>query len=51
VSQVEDAIALGILGVARKSVVCLLVIGVIVLIAGLIDVGARLGSGRERPSR
>jgi hypothetical protein len=32
-------------------VVCLLVVGVIVLIAVLIAVGARLGSGREGPSR
>jgi len=29
----------------------LLVMGVIVLVAGLICVGARLGRGRKRPSR
>jgi hypothetical protein len=45
------AIVRGILGVALKSLFYLLVMGVIVLIADLIYVGARLGRGRERPSR
>ncbi len=48
---VMAATVLGILGVALKSLFYLLVMGVIVLIAGLIHVGARLGSGRKRPSR
>lgn len=45
------AIALGILGVVLKGVFYLLIIGVIVLIADLVYLGARLGRGRRRPSR
>lgn len=45
------AIALGILGVVLKGVFYLLIIGVIVLIADLVYLGARLGRGRRRPGR
>jgi hypothetical protein len=45
------AVALGILGVVLKGVFYLLIIGVIVLIADLVYLGARLGRGRRRPGR
>jgi len=45
------AVALGILGVVLKGLFYLLIIGVIVLIADLVYLGARLGRGRRRPGR
>lgn len=45
------AVVLGILGVVLKGVFFLLIIGVIVLIADLVYLGARLGRGRRRPGR
>jgi hypothetical protein len=45
------AIVLGVLGVALKGMFYLLIIGVIVLIAGLVYFGARLGRGRRHPGR
>ncbi len=45
------AVALGILGVVLKGVFYLLIIGVIVLIADLVYLGARLGRARRRPGR
>ena len=45
------AVALGILGVVLKGVFYLLIMGVIVLIADLVYLGARLGKGRRRPGR
>jgi hypothetical protein len=45
------AVVLGILGVVLKGMFFLLIIGVIVLIADLVYLGARLGRGRRRPGR
>jgi hypothetical protein len=45
------AVVLGILGVVLKGMFFLLIIGVIVLVADLVYLGARLGRGRRRPGR
>jgi hypothetical protein len=45
------AIVLGILGVTLKGLFYLLIIGVIVLLADLVFLGARLGRARRRPGR
>jgi hypothetical protein len=45
------AVALGIVGVAVKGLIFLLIIGVVVLIADLILVGFRLRGHRNRPAR
>jgi hypothetical protein len=45
------AVVLGILGVVLKGMFFLLIIGVIVVIADLVYLGARLGRGRRRPGR
>jgi hypothetical protein len=44
------AIALGIIGVVAKGLLYLLIIGVVVFLADLIFLGARL-RGRGRPAR
>lgn len=45
------AIVLGILGVVLKGLFYLLIIGIIVLLADLLYLGARLGRSRRRPAR
>jgi membrane protein implicated in regulation of membrane protease activity len=45
------AIALGIVGVVVKGLFYLLIIGVVVLIADLVVLGARMSRRRSRPGR
>ena len=45
------AIALGIVGVVVKGLFYLLIIGVVVVIADLVVLGARLSRRRSRPGR
>jgi hypothetical protein len=45
------AIALGIVGVVVKGLLYLLIIGVVILIAGLIFAGMRFRRGGRRPGR
>jgi hypothetical protein len=45
------AIALGIVGAVAKGLLYLLIIGVVLFLADLIFLGARLRGGRRRPVR
>ena len=45
------AIALGIVGAVVKGLFYLMIIGVVVVIADLIVLGARMNRGRSRPGR
>ena len=45
------AIALGIVGVVVKGLFYLLIIGVVVVLADLVVLGARMSRGRSRPGR
>jgi len=45
------AIALGLIGFVVKGLLYLLIIGIIVFLADMIFLGARLRGGRRRPAR
>ena len=45
------AMVLGIVGVVVKGLLYLLIIGIVVFLADLIFLGARLRGGRRRPAR
>ncbi len=45
------AIALGIIGAVAKGLLVLLIIGIVILVADLVFVGAHLRGRRRKPSR